>query len=168
MNEGQQKTLNELVDRQYEAAMKVQAKEQELKQAKLEHRNLAENVIPEFMEEAGIQEITTLGGLHVKVDTVIVAGITKERAPEALAWLRENGHAKLIKNKFTVIPNTDQQSQDLTQTLVDMDGLDISRSITVHAGSLKKFVRLELEAGHELPMELLGVFRKRVATVGEK
>src|SRR3989304_4977581 len=57
--------------------------------------------------ELGIAEFKTEPGLHLVIEKVVEAGISKERAEAAHAWLEDNGYGGMIKNQITADPGKD-------------------------------------------------------------
>ncbi|RKZ72469.1 MAG: hypothetical protein DRQ48_00225 [Gammaproteobacteria bacterium] len=154
--------LSTLAQDQWEAEKRVRIKEQELKDAKKAERKISEELIPDLMDELGIEEFTTSAGIAVSVKENIRASISKDNAPAAFTWLRKNGHAGLIKRAITVIAKNDEQG---TEIMGQLDDYDVSDKAAVHAGTLSAWVREKLAAGEDIPMDLLGVFRQRISKV---
>lgn len=157
--------LAELANMQVEAAREVVAAEAHLERQKKRLLHIATELIPELMDSVGMESYTTTNGLAIKVENEVKAGISKDRAAAAFAWLRQHGHGKLIKNKYTIVPANDEVGQLVEETLSHMPDSDISNESAVHWKTLSSFVAKELEAGREVDMELLGVFQRRVAKV---
>ncbi len=158
-------TLSELADRQWEAMQRVGRAEAVLKFAKQELVNISENLIPELMDTHNTLLHKTTTGLTVEVVTKMRAHISKERAPEAFKWLRDNGHGKLIKNVFVAVPKDGLTAGQVEDALQDISGLEYETVFKVHPATLTAFVNKQLEDGEDVDMKLLGVFRQRVAKV---
>lgn len=126
---------------------------------------LAEVTIPELMEEVGLDIVRTKGGLEVDVTEKIRANITKANLPAALAWLRKNGHDKLIKGKLVITP---KDNKHMAQLQKRMAKLDYKADEGVHAQTLGAFVREMLEDGKRIPEKLLGVYRQRRSKITVK
>lgn len=154
--------LTRLAERQASLEDSVVHLEQALKVAKQELSLVAETAIPEAMEELQLVIFSTNTGLTVEVENVLQAGLSKDRKQEALAWLRANGHAALIKRELTVMARDDEQGQELAELLAEYDVSDMP---SVHPQTLKKFVRERLAEGEDIPQDLFGVFFQRKAKV---
>lgn len=157
--------LASLAADQKKAMDRVEEKEAELKKAKEALREIAETQIPEVMDELGLEEFSTKDGLKITVKENIRASITKANLVEAIQWLRKNGHEKIITHEFTAIPADPEEAKKLRATL---KGFHATEKPSVHPSRLSSFVRSKLEAGEEVPMDLLGVFRQRVAKIEVK
>lgn len=139
----------------------------ELEGASNAYRRTVEVDLPSAMEEANMATFTTDTGLEISVKERVHAHIAKERYPQAVKWLDENGHAALVKRTVIVAFNRDQA--EAAQELVMRErasGLDAKQEFKVEPSTLKKFVREKLEKGEEVPVELFGVHRFKVAELG--
>lgn len=122
------------------------------------YRHVVEKLLPEQMHTAGIFDFTAADGSKVQLKDEFFANISKERQHDAHAWLRENGHDDLIKNTITV-PLTrgqDNTAKSLISQLEQM-GLNYTQAESVHASTLKSFVKEQITKGKPLPHDLLGI-----------
>lgn len=156
------KKLKKLAHRQLAAKREVEAAEHELERRKAQLREIEDVFIPDAMDSLGLMEYTTDDGLTIAVISTIRANISKARKEAALAWLREHGHGKIIKNVFSVIPSTPEEVTLLQQRL---EGFDYKDDSSVHASTLSSFVRGKLERGEDVPMELFGVYAQRSSKI---
>ena len=156
--------LAELADRQLAAEKDVEAQELELKKAQAKLREISETLIPELMDELGLEEYKTASGLQVKVREDIRANISKAHLNEAIAWLRGNGHERLIKNMFSLIAGDEADAHEIRRQLTDLS-LEFSENPSVHPSTLSAFVREKLRNGEDIPLEVFSVHRQRVSKV---
>jgi len=156
--------LSTLAHAQLEAEAGVELAESDLKAAKERLRVVAEVTIPEVMEELGLETFKTSDGLSIAVPETIRANITKANEAAAFGWLRDHGHGRLIKDKFEVLANDEDQAQRLRAILVSFTAKE---NPSIHVQTLGKFVREALENGIELP-DTIGIFRQRVSKVSVK
>ncbi|MBB76547.1 MAG: hypothetical protein CMJ75_18740 [Planctomycetaceae bacterium] len=151
-----------------EARALVAKKEEELKEAQAQERNLAEHQIPEAMEALGLSEFKTKTGFLFKLEEKIRASIPKKFSAQAFSWLEENGFGGLVKRKFVIAFGKDDEAWanrfagDLKRR---KRPLDAKQEKAVHPQSLAKFVREQLEEGESIPLELFGVYRQNVVKV---
>lgn len=140
--------------------------EKALKNAQEDLRTMSEKTIPEAMDALGIEEFTARGGLKIKIGESIRASIPKQRQEEAVIWLDAHGYAALVKRKFTVQFGKDEEAwanrfaADLAKRKRQ---LAVAQDKAVHPSTLSAFVREQLEAGADLPLDLFGVYRQRFA-----
>lgn len=153
---------------QAHAEARVTRLDEELKQAKETLRHIAENQMPELMEEVGMETFATTDGLEIKIGSKIRGSIPAASAPAAFKWLEENGHERLIKRTFTIDFNKDEEKwankfeRDLAQR---KKPLAVKRKKAVNPQTLCAFVRGQLEEGVAIPMDTFGVYRQRFSTV---
>lgn len=154
---------------QLQAEARVLQLTEDLKQAVEHLRHIAENQMPQLMEEAGgMDHFSTREGLEVKIKTAIRGSIPKANETEAFEWLEDNDHAELIKRNFIIDFGkaeekwADKFERDLAQR---KKPLNVKRKRTVNANTLKAFVKTALEDGVPIPMDVFGVFRQNFATV---
>jgi len=155
--------MTDLKDIQNLAKLFIQAQEDVarleglLSDAKKHLSYLSRNLIPDTMEELNLKNITTEGGISMKVDAKITAKISEANMPKVVSWLREHKHEKIIKSIILISPKNDAHTQSLDQELAE-DGIDHEVKSSIHAQTLKAFVRGQLEAGVDIPFDLFGIY----------
>ncbi len=163
--------LAHLASQQLACERLVEKAEAALTKAKADLAEIAERQLPELMEELQLETFSTTGGITIEVGERIQASISKEHGPRAIEWLDAHGFARLVKRKFTVMFGKDEEkwankfAADLARRKRQ---LNVERKAEVHPQTLKAFVKEQLEAGAELPLDLFGVFRQRVSKVEVK
>lgn len=165
-SEGELSRLSTLAEEQAKAESEVARLEAELAQARETLKDYAERQVPELMDSIGIEEFKTSTGLKIQVAETIRASISATNAPRAFAWLRGSGHAALIKRevKLTFGRGEDEKAEDTIRDL-ESKGLNPEDKSSVHPSTLSAFVKESLNAGTEIPLDLLGVHRQRVAKI---
>ena len=163
---GELSQLTQLAEQQAAAQSKVADLEAQLNKALEELRDIAERQVPELMDQIGIGEFKTTTGLKIKIDETIRASISAMNAARAFAWLRENGHAALIKRTLKVDfgKGQDDDAEALAKELMEK-GLDADDKTAVNPQTLAAFVREKLRDGQEIPLDLLGVHRIRISKI---
>jgi hypothetical protein len=166
--EGELSQLQSLAEFQAAAQSKVDNLEAQLAKAREELKDLAERRVPELMDQIGMVEFKTTSGLIIKIDETIRASIPKAKAPFAFAWLRENGHAALIKRKVSVAfgKGEDESAEQLLEAL--SGDYEVEDDVSVHSSTLAAFVREKLRDGVDIPLDLLGVHRQRISKLDTK
>lgn len=160
------KELAKLADQLFEAQTKAAELTADLQVQNKIVQRLAEFDIPEAMEDVGVDSLTTNTGLVIKVDDKLHAKKLTQAHGKALDWLREHDQGGLIKT-LVGIPFTAGSESDADE-LVDRlsgEGIMAAKSCEVHHSSLAATLRKMLEDGEEIPLELLGAYQRRVATV---
>lgn len=137
-----------------------------LKKAQEALAKVAEQRIPELMEQLDLTVYPLRDGGKLTLKETIRASIPKAAERRAFAWLRENGQAGLIKRAITLTfgKGQDKTAEKLREEL-RAKGLEPEDKTAVHPSTLKSFVNERLEAGKELPEDLFSVFRQRTAQI---
>ena len=166
LEDGEIKSLTELLETLAQEERDVKDLEAKLKQAKDRVFKLTSDLIPSRMDELGTPFIGLPDGRKVEVVNAVTAKIPAGRKAEAYDWLRDNGAGSLIKNVVTATfgKGDDAQAAELHSALEEQ-GLAVSQDESVHWQTLRAFVREQREAGMELPEDLLGIFEYRVTKV---
>ena len=148
--------LSELVDKATEV----------LKNIKAVQRKYATELVPDAMDEMGMQSITTANGVDVSVRDDLHVHISKDNQPQAFTWLRDNNHEDIIKNQVVVSfnKNEDNEAGAFYSDAV-AGGHDVQRKETVHNGTLRAFVREMRNKGVQMPLETFGVYEGRIAKI---
>lgn len=160
--------LSALAEELVEAERKVIEAEEGLKKAQEVVRGLSEKTIPELMEKLGIETFTTTSGLKVKVKDALRVSTKKENRDEALDWLEDNGHGALVKRKIAVEFGREPEEQKKAAAL--RKWLATKKFVTleerkVEPSTLKAFIARELEAGHEVPLDVFGAVQLKETKV---
>ena len=147
--------------------------EEEVKKQKAIVLQLEREDVPDLMAELGVKDITLSDGSKVSVVEDCDARITDANRSAAFAWLQEHGYGGLIKT-FVAVQFNKGEHDAAVETAVflrnQLEGRDVVVDETVHAGTLKAFVKERLTKGEAIPMDLFGVFpyNKAVLSNGKK
>lgn len=158
------KRLSNLAETHAALELLVDNRENEIHTLKRDRDHIAEQQIPELMEELGIAEFKTTSGLTITVGDKVRCGVLKNA--KGLAWLREHGHGGLVKTAVTV-PFA-RGGEDAAVQLVDRlegEGLKATAESHVHNQTLGSAVDAMLKDGEDVPLELLGAYLQRRAKV---
>lgn len=165
------KELSIMAESQRSLETELSKAEDEVKRIKKELEMVAMVQLPNLMDNLEMSEFTTKDGLKVKIEENLRANIPKARAPEAIKWLDDNGHSGLVKRKFIIMFTKADETwakkfeRDCAQR---KKPLDCAQEKSVHHRTLSSFIKEQLEAGIDIPMDVFGVFRQRVAKVHAK
>ncbi len=149
-----------------ELARAIAAKEQEvadldrqLKDAKKELLKLTDEELPACMAEMGLASFTLDDGSQIDVKPTYGASILVDNRPAAYEWLRDNGYDDIIKNNVSVsFGRGEDEIANAFKAVVEKEGYIPQQDTSIHAGTLKAFVRERVEAGDEFPMDLFGAY----------
>jgi hypothetical protein len=137
-----------------------------LKNIKAIQRKYATELVPDAMDEMGMQSITTANGVDVSVRDDLHVHISKDNQPQAFTWLRDNNHEDIIKNQVVVSFNKNEDNvAGAFYSDAVAGGHDVQRKETVHNGTLRAFVREMRNKGVQMPLETFGVYEGRIAKI---
>lgn len=145
--------------------------EEKLKEAKAVQTRLEIEDLPTLMDEIGFEELTLKKTGHkIKIEKAIKASITAANLPEAMRWLIDKGFGGLIKANVIAAFDKDEfdKAEKLTNQLIKKYGESVEFKKSVHAGTLKSFVKEQLEKGAKIPLKLFGVHQFNIAKVTKR
>ena len=98
-------------------------------------------------------------GSSVKVVDEVDCHISIERRATAHAWLTDNGFGGLIKSALTVEFGRNEHEEALAAAakIQDLLGRGSTFNESVHASTLKAFIKEQMAAGVTIPMEMFGI-----------
>lgn len=140
-----------------DADQEVDNAEQELKDAKEKARVLREETIPSAMQELGLEELKLSTGQKLSIKQEVYASIPAANKVQAYDWLNDHGFGGLIKVEVTAQFGKGEQEEAvrLSEQLRAM-GLQPSLDQSVHAQTLKAFLKEQLAMGTNIPLDLFG------------
>lgn len=141
------------------AEREVKEAEEALKAAQDRLRNITETQLPLLMDEAKQKTLTTLDGYQVTRGEVIRASISQENMPKAAEWLQANGQGAIIKREISLKfgKGEEDKAAEAVGALREHHFAPVDK-MSVHPQTLGSVVRELLEAGKEIPMDVLGVY----------
>lgn len=161
-------TIRALGEDLFKAELKVLQAESILKEAKKLRDDIAQNLIPQALDEAGLRAIETKT-FRVEVEEVVRVQPRKENRPLVLQEIKKLGAGSLIQSTVSVpfSVNQEREAKALVDYLMNR-GMQVKEDRSVHPSRLKKFIVDRLKAGEEVNMSLFGVtdFRRAKFTDG--
>lgn len=157
--------LSRLADELRLQQVALQKAEADLARAKTRVAYLAEEAIPELMEEIGLEQFTTASGLTISVAEKVFANISSQNEDAAFAWLDTHGHGGMVRREILV--SFDREQQEAARRLRDKlreSYPGVSERRKVHPSTLRAWVKRRLENGEEVP-PMISVARRPVASV---
>jgi hypothetical protein len=111
------------------------------------------------MVEVGLTEFKLANGRIVKIVEDCSTAITDATREQALNWLIAHDFGGLIKTSVAVVfgRGDRQAAQELGLELSGKHP-DVAIVEAVHHSTLKSFVKEQIEAGNEIPMDLFNVY----------
>jgi len=156
----------------------VRKKAVELRDAYYEKQHLEERVknletrikgierrdLPDLFSKAKISSVTVeADGNHpafiAERDTVYGAKIPEEKRQKAFQWFESQGHGDLVKSVIQIVFGMQEHEERLrVMELLNKHNIEYWNNESIHAMTLKAFVKRELKAGRIIPMDLLGAY----------
>lgn len=158
--------LSALANALVEADEDVERAERSLKDKKEAARRLREEALPAAMQEVGMSKVTLDSGRVISVAQEVYASIPAANKPAAYAWLEEHNFGGLIKTEVAVAFGRGETEKAIgLQDALREQGLEADLERSIHAQTLKAFIKEQLAAGNELPLDLFGAMPVWVAKV---
>lgn len=153
------KTVSELARAIAAKEAQVADLDRQLKDAKKELLKLTDEDLPASMAEMGLASFTLDDGSQIDVKPTYGASILVDNRPKAYEWLRDHGYDDIIKNNVSVsFGRGEDDLANAFKAVAEKEGYLPQQETSIHAGTLKAFVRERIEAGDEFPMELFGAY----------
>lgn len=153
--------ITKLAEQQVKLEQQLAWSEEAIEKIKEQLHTLSEITLPGAMQAVGMESFKLKDGTAVKVSKYYSASIPKDPVIQvrAFKWFRDNNFSEMIKRKVEVSfgKGEDATANLAVQALKAMNLEPIDKE-SVHPQTLKAFVKEEIEAGHNLPMDLLGVY----------
>lgn len=150
-----------LAEKQVILEERIEKGEALLKQLTAELNQIRDKDLPAAMQEIGVSSITLTNGKKIEIKTEVYASIPKdgEHAGKALPWLRDHNFGGLIKNVISTEFGKGEDDKAIqAATVLAEAGFTPTQKETVHPQTLKAFLKEQLAAGAEIPLELFGAF----------
>ena len=151
------KMLTRLAHQQQTAEEAVLDAEEEFKRRKEVLRQISEEALPTAMSDLELKKFETDDGLKISIKENLHVSIAQERMTRAVAWLRKRKYEKIIKHKFTIVPDGDKDARAV-EALLRKAKITASSKPTIHNATLKKFIGELMDSGKEVDLKLFGVY----------
>lgn len=142
-----------------EYGRRVDKAKDELAQAQADYNRIELDDLPDLMRELKLKRIELEDGFEVAVEEDVKCGITEARRDDAHDWLRANSFGGLIKTQVTqdFERGENELAQKVANEISDLTGRPALVKESVHAGTLKSFVKEQRAKGANLPLDLFGI-----------
>ena len=138
---------------------KVERLDRELKDEKQALLKMTDEDLPSTMADIGLSKIWLDDGSMVSVMATYGASILVKNRPMAYEWLRDNGYDDIIKNIVSCQFGRGEDDQaSAFQAFASQQGYPADQNESIHAGTLKAFVKERIEAGDDFPHDLFGAY----------
>ena len=138
---------------------KVERLDRELKDEKQALLKMTDEDLPSTMADLGLSKFSLDDGSMVSVMATYGASILVKNRPMAYEWLRDNGYDDIIKNIVSCQFGRGEDDQaSAFQAFASQQGYPADQNESIHAGTLKAFVKERIEAGDDFPHDLFGAY----------
>ena len=128
-----------------------------------EARRIAEHVLPQLMDEAGLPAIELDDDTRIERGEDVYASISAANAPAATAWLEKNGYGAIVKFGFMIpIDKGDTELATHIRGVLERARIGYEEKGGVHAATLTAFVKEAIGAGRPLPPSITHHVQPRV------
>ena len=174
--------IADMAQQMYDLQTEIIQAEESLKRKKQDLTKLAEQSLPDLMQELNIKDFTLNNGAKIKVEDIVSASIPRagsiERAKgtdrielqvrqdQCFDWLRANNGGDLIKNNVEVQFGRaeDNECDNFTMELRDRS-IFYKRSTGVHPAQLTAYIKEMLSEGKSIPHDLFKIYTGRRAKI---
>jgi hypothetical protein len=142
--------LGKLVEEKQELEAKIAITEAQLEEQQKQLKEYDQVKIPNLIESAGLQEITTKNGYKVTVKQEYRGNVSEENQAYVLDWFIKSGGADTVKNKFEVpVSINDTKTMDLLVQIFNKAGIAYTRKLGIPWNTLAAVIR-ELDGTGQL------------------
>ena len=138
---------------------KVERLDRELKDEKQALLKLTDEDLPSTMADLGLSKFSLDDGSTVAVTATYGASILVKDRPAAYDWLRDNGFDDIIKNVISCQFGRGEDDQaSAFHAFASQQGYPADQNESIHASTLKAFVKERIETGEDFPHTLFGAY----------
>jgi len=174
--------IADMAQQMYNIQEEIMQLDMSLKQKKQDLNKLANQDLPDLMQELNVKDFTLNNGAKVTVEDVISASIPSNGAiikatghdkEELLSrqqgcfdWLRANGGADLIKSNVEIQFGRDEDKicNEFVEEL-ETKNLFYRRATGVHPQTITSFLKEMISEGKNIPRDLFKLFEGRRAKI---
>ena len=145
--------------------------EDKLKAKKAEADDISSRVIPELLQEQGLQEIKLADGSKVSVKKKFRATLSKDdlKRESAYQWLRDQGLGDIIKNNVTVsFGKGEDNKANQMMDLAVANGFTPQQKSDVAWNTLTALYEERVKAGLDMPSDVFSLWIKDETKISRK
>ena len=172
--------VSDLAQKMFDTEKEIEDLEKLLKEKKQNLTKLAEQDLPDLMQELNMKDFTLNNGAKVEIQDIASGSIPSAtaimrakpedrpelelRQQQCFDWLRGNNAGDLIKSNVEVqfSKGEDEACNEFTKELRERN-LFYRRAVGVHHGRLNSFIKEQLADGKDVPHDLFKIYVGRKA-----
>jgi len=158
-----------IVQEQVSLEDRISTGEKLLSQLKKDLAYVQTKKLPDALTSLGLAGVPMADGSSVEIKPFVSASISKANKEEAHKWLEDNNHGDLIKHVLSINVGRDKEKEKAVVEALATLAIIPDDTESVHGGTLKVWVREQVEEGKPIPLELFGAFlgQKAIITRGK-
>ena len=152
--------LSSLASTLRETKAKIADHEAQLAVLKKNESRIETEDMPELMKELDMKSFTLSDGTKIEVVEDLMCGITAENRDAAHEWLRKNKFGGIIKTLVTQQYGAGEieEATKNAEAIKTLTGRVATVLESIHAGTLKAFLKEQRAKGTKIPAKLFGLF----------
>lgn len=160
MSDDNMMRLSSLASTLRDTKAKIANLEEQLKEHKKNESRIETEDMPELMKELDMKSFTLSDGTKIEVVEDLMCGITAENRDDAHAWLRKNKFGGIIKTLITQQYGAGEieEATKNAEAIKKLTGRAAMVLESIHAGTLKAFLKEQRAKGTKIPAKLFGLF----------
>ena len=160
--------VSTLAQKQLTLERRIAEEEELLKTLKKELAKINLDLLPSAMDELGISKITLSGAIgSIEIREEWHASLAGEKKAVAIAWLRATNNDDIITETVAVEfgKGEMEDAKTLLYLLEEKYGYAATETLNVNTSRFKALCKELLEAGHDVPLDDVGIYVQRKAVV---
>lgn len=160
MSDDNMMRLSSLASTLRDTKAKIANLEEQLKEHKKNESRIETEDMPELMKELDMKSFTLSDGTKIEVVEDLMCGITEENRDDAHAWLRKNKFGGIIKTLITQQYGAGEieEATKNAEAIKKLTGRAAMVLESIHANTLKAFLKEQRAKGTKIPAKLFGLF----------
>lgn len=116
--------------------------------------------MPELMRELDMKSFVLKDGTEIEIVDDLKCGITEENREPAHTWLRDNNFGGIIKTVVSQHYGAGEleAATENAAAIFELTGREAAVQESIHAGTLKSFLKEQRKKGTKIPAKLFGLF----------
>jgi hypothetical protein len=164
--DGDLKLISALANAQLKLERDIAESELRTQVLKEQHREVAQDKLPEAMAACGVKDFTLQDGSKVEVKDDIATSIKADARPAALQWLTDQGHGSIIKHEVScAFGRGEGDGAEAALNLLEAAGFSPSDKESVNHQTLQAWGRRMAEEGIRPPEEFFHSFDIHIAKI---
>lgn len=151
--------ISQLANEQLRLEDEIASSEAQVKELKQQLSKIQQNLLPDLLLTAGLQQFQTVKGDQVKVKEDLSVSVPKAKLEFITSWLEENGHGDIITGKVAVdLPKNSHNERKAAVEALLAAGLEPYEDMTVNTMTLKSILKKCIAEGTTIDLSEFGAF----------